>query len=318
MQALQVTLFSDGRPGHEKQSRGVVNALKAYVEVELNKVVVPDRRFLHDLWSHVSLLFPLVNAAGPAGDQRSDIFIGTGSSTHIPMLSAGKRARAKIVTCMTPASYLGSKFDLCFIPLHDQVKPADNIFFTVGPPNISKGAAGQDPSRSLILIGGVDEKSHHWDEQGLVSDLADLIGSTEQTSWLIASSPRTPDSTEELVKHQLAVLPRVNFVPFSETESGWLENMYRSHGSVWITADSISMVYEALSAGCRVGVLPVRWRKKNNKFQRSLEYLLDNKMIVTNTLFLQGETQWLKPETLNEADRCAREILRRWWPKNLP
>ena len=249
MQALQVTLFSDGRPGHEKQSQGIVNALKAYVDVELNKVVVPDRRFLHDLWSHVSLLFPLVFAAGPAGDQRSDIFIGTGSSTHIPMLSAGKRARAKIVTCMTPASYLGSKFDLCFIPLHDQVKAADNIFFTVGPPNISKGAAGQDPSRSLILIGGVDEKSHHWDEQGLVSDLADLIGSTEQTSWLIASSPRTPDSTEELVKHQLAVLPRVNFVPFSETESGWLENRYRSHGSVSVSYTHLTL--PTIRRGCR-------------------------------------------------------------------
>jgi hypothetical protein len=23
-------------------------------------------------------------------------------------------------------------------------------------------------------------------------------------------------------------------------------------------------------------------------------------------------------EQLDEADRCAREILRRWWPKNLP
>ncbi len=318
MQALQVTLFSDGRPGHEKQSLGVVNALNGYVDVELNKVVVPDRHFLHDLWSHLSLLFPLVNSNGPAGDQRSDLFIGTGSSTHVPMLSAGKRARTKIVTCMTPASYLGTKFDLCFVPLHDQVKPADNIFFTVGPPNISQGSAGQDPSRSLILLGGVDEKSHHWDEPGLISALAALINSTEQTSWLISSSPRTPDSTEAQVKQQLAVLPQVNFVPFSETEPGWVENMYRLHGSVWITADSISMVYEALSAGCRVGVLPVRWRQKNNKFQRSLDYLLDKKMIVTHSLFLKGEPQWLKPEPLNEADRCAREILRRWWPKNLP
>ncbi len=318
MQALQVTLFSDGRPGHEKQSLGVVNALNGYVDIELSKVVVPDRHFLHDLCSHLSLLFPLGNSTGPAGDQRSDLFIGTGSSTHVPMLSAGKRARTKIVTCMTPASYLGTKFDLCFVPLHDQVKPADNIFFTVGPPNISQGSAEQDPSRSLILIGGVDEKSHYWNEQKLVSDLIALINSTEQTSWLISSSPRTPDSTEALIKQQLAVLPQVNFVPFSETESGWVENMYRLHGSVWITADSISMVYEALSAGCRVGVLPVRWRKKHNKFQRSLDYLLDKKMIVTHSLFLKGETQWLKSEPLNEADRCAKEILRRWWPKNLP
>lgn len=317
MQALQVTLFSDGRPGHEKQSLGIINALKAYVDVEVIKVTVPARHFIHDLGSHFSYLFNLTSSSGLDG-QQPDLLIGTGSRTHLPMLAAGRRAQAKIVTCMTPAPHLRAKFDLCCVPIHDQVKPADNIFFTVGSPNISLESAEQDPSRSMILLGGEDESSHKWDEQQLVSDLAALIDISEQTSWLISSSPRTPDSTEELIKRELAALPQVNFIPFSETGSGWVEDMYRIHGSVWITADSVSMVYESLSAGCRVGVLPVRWRKRNNKFQRSLEYLLDKKMIVTLSQFLQGEKQWLKHEPLNEADRCAREILERWWPKNIP
>ncbi|MGI9535859.1 MAG: ELM1/GtrOC1 family putative glycosyltransferase, partial [Desulfocapsaceae bacterium] len=274
MQALQVTLFSDGRPGHVKQSMGIVNALKAYTDVELNKVVVPDRHFLHDLGSHLSYLLHLGGATRSTGDLQADLLIGTGSSTHVPMLSTGRGTLAKTVACMTPAPHLRAKFDLCCVPIHDQVKPADNIFFTIGPPNISQVSLKQDLSRSLILIGGVDESSHSWDEQRLVADLSTLIESSEKTSWLISSSPRTPDSTELQVKQKLAVLPQVNFAPFAETEKGWLEEMYRIHGSIWITADSISMVYEALSAGCRVGVLPVHWRKKNNKFQRSLEYLL--------------------------------------------
>ena len=280
--------------------------------------MVPKRHFLHDLISHLSFLFHLDSSAELTKNQQSDLLIGTGSVTHVPMLSAGRRVPTKIVTCMTPASHLRAKFDLCCVPVHDQVKPANNIFFTVGPPNVSLESAEQDIGRNLILIGGVDESSHNWDEQLLISDLAALIDSSKQTSWMISSSPRTPDSTEDQVKQKLAVLPQVTFLPFSETGRGWVEDMYRIHGSVWITADSISMVYEALSAGCRVGVIPVQWQKKNNKFQRSLDHLLDKKMIVTLSRFLQGDTQWLNHQPLNEADRCAREILGRWWPKNLP
>lgn len=318
MQPLQVTLFSDGRPGHEKQSLGIINALQAYLDVELTKVEVPSRNLVEELKSHLSFLLHAHSFTEHQEIPDSDLFIGTGSRTHLPMLAAGRKSEARTVTCMTPASHLRAKFDLCCIPIHDQVNPADNIFFTVGPPNMSQGSTAHDLTRSLVLIGGRDDSSHNWDEDRIVSDIALLIERSENTSWIVSSSPRTPESTEERVALKLAVLPQVRFVPFSETGPGWVEEMYCTHGTVWITADSISMVYEALSAGCGVGVLPVNWRKKNNKFQRSLDYLLDKKMIIMLSHYLQGKADWLGREPLNEADRCAREILRRWWPKSIP
>ena len=173
------------------------------------------------------------------------------------------------------------------------------------------------PNRNLILVGGRDESSHIWDERKLISDLKSLIGKAEQMSWLISSSPRTPETTETILAQEWASLPQVEFIPFSATDPGWVEEMYGSHESVWITADSVSMVYEALSAGCKVGILPVVWRRNNNKFQRSLDYLLDEKLVLTLSQYLQGTSGWHPHEPLNEADRCAREILRRWWPKNI-
>ena len=53
MQALQVTLFSDGRPGHVKQSLGIVKALQAYVEVNLDRVEVPSRSLPASLFSQI-------------------------------------------------------------------------------------------------------------------------------------------------------------------------------------------------------------------------------------------------------------------------
>lgn len=317
MQALQIMLFSDGRPGHEKQSLGIVNALKTYADVEVRKFTVPSRHFIGELGSHFSYLLHIDQIVTSGENLKSDLLIGTGRRTHVPMLRAGRSSAAKIVTCMTPALHLRAMFDLCCVPLHDLVRPADNIFFTVGPPNISQISTAPDLSKSLVLIGGKDEGSHSWEERRLVSDLESLIGHSDHLYWIISTSPRTPESTEALVRRELADHPQVSFVPYAETGSGWVEQMYRSHGSVWITADSISMVYEALSAGCRVGVLPVKWRKQKNKFQRSLDYLLDENLIVMLPEFLRGETEWLGHRPLNEADRCAREILRRWWPKNI-
>ena len=317
MQALQVTLFSDGRPGHEKQSLGIIKALKGYVDVDLNKVEVPGTTLFDDFVSHLTLLLKLGKTSHSDKYQKTDLFIGTGSRTHVPMLSACPNKSVKIVTCMTPALYLRAKFDLCFVPYHDQVTPRENIFYTFGPPTLSQQSTVLDPNRSLILIGGRDESSHKWDERKLISDLDRLIRETEKVAWLISSSPRTPESTEALISQKLDTLPRVSFIPFSETGPGWVEHKYGTHESVWITADSVSMVYEALSAGCKVGILPVAWRRRNNKFQRSLDHLLDEKLIVTLPQYLQGASKWHDHEPLNEADRCAREILRRWWPKSI-
>ena len=318
MQALQVTLFSDGRPGHEKQSLGIIKALQAYVDVDVEKVEVPGTTFFDDLVAHLSFLLQYRKISHSAPSQKNDLFIGTGSRTHIPMLATRQKKSAIVVTCMTPASHLRAKFDLCFVPYHDQVTRSENIFYTVGPPTMSQQSTAHDPNRSLILIGGRDESSHRWDERTLISDLESLINGNEKIYWLISSSPRTPESTEALIAQELKSIPQVEFVPFSETGPGWVEHKYGIHESVWITADSVSMVYEALSAGCKVGILPVTWRKKNNKFERSLDYLLDERLIITLQQFLQGASGWHSYEPLNEADRCAREILRRWWPKLIP
>jgi mitochondrial fission protein ELM1 len=315
MQLLQVTLFSDGRPGHEKQSLGVLEALQKYCAVDLDRVTIAPGTLLNDISDHLGYLFRTGRRPNVQGSR--DLLIGTGSRTHLPMLSAKRMSRARAVTCMTPMVLLRKDFDLCFVPLHDRIREEKNIFRTVGPPNTATPSASSDPSRGLILVGGEDERSHHWDSKRIVADIAHLMQDTTALDWTISSSPRTPEVTEEMLKELAIGRERVRFIPFSETGPGWVEKQYRGNAQVWITGDSISMVYEALSAGCRVGILEVSWRRADNKFSRSLDYLMAEQRIVTLSQYREGRAQWGEQAPLNEADRCAREILRRWWPKNL-
>jgi hypothetical protein len=316
MQPLRVTLFSDGRPGHEKQSLGILEALQKYCAVDLDRVTIVPDSLLHDISGHFGYLFRRGKRTNCKG--RKDLLIGTGSRTHLPMLRAKRISSSRAVTCMTPMVLLRKDFDLCFVPLHDRIRESENIFRTIGPPNIAIPSSSLDPSRGLILVGGEDERSHHWDSKRIVADIAQLMQDTMAVDWTISSSPRTPEATEELLRKLVAGRKRMRFIPFSETGPGWVEDQYRCNAQVWITGDSISMVYEALSAGCRVGILEVRWKRRDNKFSRSLDYLIAEQRLVTLPQYRKGTARWGKHVPLNEADRCAREILRRWWPKNLP
>jgi len=91
--------------------------------------------------------------------------------------------------------------------------------------------------------------------------------------------------------------------------------MYSKSSVTWVTADSVSMVYEALSAGCRVGVIAVDW-KKPNKIQKGVELLVSNNRILSHNRW-EANHKWPSNGELNEAKRCAKEILNRWWPDRL-
>ncbi|MCD4721467.1 MAG: mitochondrial fission ELM1 family protein, partial [Desulfobacula sp.] len=78
----------------------------------------------------------------------------------------------------------------------------------------------------------------------------------------------------------------------------------------------VSMVYEALSAGCRVGVLSVEWKNRKSKLARAIGLLEKNNKIVSFEAWKRTGA-WPDHAGLNEASRCAVEILRRWWPERL-
>jgi len=231
-------------------------------------------------------------------------------------IASGQQVR--VVTCMTPDMLLRHKFDLCCIPRHDDPVAGDNVFSTLGPPNTVKFEGRQQSESGLILVGGVDTKSHVWRSEEIIAQIRTVIEKNPGMHWTISSSPRTPDETCRNLEQMAASMKNVSFFRHEKTPAGWVEEQYALNRTVWVTADSVSMVYEALSAGCSLGILPVEWLQENNKFQKSLTILHENKMIVD---FNEWQSTTIMPippvEPYNESKRCAREILRRWWPERL-
>jgi uncharacterized protein len=313
---LNITAFYDTRSGHAKQTRGLIHALSELTSVQLHEVFLPEYDLTLILKDWIKLLTGVPGKGAPA-PHAPELILGTGTHTHIPMLLHRRRYRGKVVTCMTPEWPLLKLMDLCLIPAHDRPAKAAHIVSTVGPPNTAFDRDQHDPEKGLIVLGGIDSRTHCWDNENIMMQVCRIIDAQPAIFWTLATSPRTPRDMCRMLAGLAENRPQVRFVPFEDSQPGWIENQYDQADGVWVSADSVSMIYEALTAGCRVGVLSVAWKKKGDRLARAVDLLEKSNRVISFESFMQHRTYPGRSE-LNEAQRCAREMLRRWWPDRLP
>lgn len=308
---MKVALFLEGSPGHEKQSLAIVEELRNVADVEVKSFTVAKSSPIQRL-AQLNRLLLLPDGGCEYGCPDVDILLGTGTSTHFPMLACKKKYGIPAIVCMSPGKLVRPYFDLCFVPRHDGLMQKDNIFITDGPPVYSDcGDTEKDPLRGLILIGGADPAVYLWDEELLAMQVEKILSRERDVKWNISTSPRTPESTAERLQAICSTNENAKFYHFRDTRRGWVEQEYARSTYSWVTVDSMSMVYEALTMGCLVGLLPLQW-KKDNKFKRSMNSLVERKIAMPFAHWQAGEEMIPSPKPFNEAKRCAQEIVSRW------
>jgi uncharacterized protein len=312
---LHVVTLLDGRPGHEKQTKGIVLALQRLIDLEVQEIVVAQMSWLSLLRQAALLFLPGKGISDPR-IEGADLLLGTGSRTHLPLLLFKKHYNIPAVTCMSPAFFLRSLFDLCFVPLHDGLKERHNIVHTIGAPNCSCNRGQHKEECGLILLGGVDVKSHYWETKEIVAMVRQILLADQKRHWIISSSPRTPLDTVQLMQALATECTNAVFFDYKSTSPGWIEMQYDKNQVVWVTADSISMIYEALSAGCKVGIIPMQWKKRWSKFKRNEDLLIEKGLVISFSSWIQGSAIWRDNIELNEAHCCAEWIVKKWWGTN--
>lgn len=292
----------DGKPGHENQSAGLVQALAALRPVEDHALPVMGALAAAGHW---------LRGRFPPGDglPAPDLILGAGHATHLPMLAARRARGGRLVVLMKPSLPVRC-FDLCLVPRHDAPPASARVLVTEGVLNRMRSDAGKEVGLGLILIGG-PSKHHDWDEAGLVAAVGELLVREPQRHWRLTSSRRTPatllPAMQPLVEQSGG---RLELVPAEQTGPDWLPAQLARAAVAWVTADSVSMVYEALTAGAAVGILPAP-ETRPGRVSRGLRQLIDERRVVDFATWLrQGE--YPVPQPFNEAQRCARWILERW------
>ena len=295
---LSILLLSDGKPGHFNQSKGLAEALARHTPSEVNIIELP----LGSWWKKIRYA-----TAQLASLPKPDIIIGAGHRTHVPLLYLGRKMKARSIVMMRP-SLPTRLFDLCLIPEHDLKNRAlkTNVIPTVGALNriIANKAKSH---QGLILIGG-PSKEFAWHESSLLEAVAE-ISRTNNHIWHLTDSRRTPIGFMESVSPSPVILH-----PHQDTSADWLPNQLQQASEVWVTEDSVSMIFEALSSGAAVGLLPMKRLKENGKIQQTIKRLIDSNSLTTYSSWLAQRKLSPAPTILNEADRCAKIITQKIFP----
>jgi mitochondrial fission protein ELM1 len=291
---LIVWIVVDGKPGHVNQSQGLAEALARATPTHIHRLAALP------VWrAWLALLFKRLPA--PSLPQ-PDLIIGAGHATHLTLLAARRARGGRAVVLMKP-SLPRRCFDLCVLPEHDGVAADAHTLVTAGAINRIRPSGARSAELGLMLIGGVS--SHfEWDSDAIQVQIKSILARTPDTHWTLTTSRRTPDDF-------LAQLPssgNLDVVPHTATSSDWLPDQLARCGTAWVTPDSASMVYEALTAGADVGVFDLPVNPKS-RVGRAMAHLADAQRITRFVSWCASGKLNPNTQPLAEADRCAKWIL---------
>ena len=232
-----------------------------------------------------------------------DLIIGAGQRTHLPLLMAKSAYGGRTIVLMKP-SLPSTFFDLCLIPDHDKPPGQNNILSTCGALNTIVPSTNKDPGRGLILIGG-PSRHYRWDEASLLAQISRILNE-KSVQWTLADSPRTPDSSRQAFK----TLARNNlsYKPYADSGRDWLAQQLEHSATTWVSTDSVSMLYEALTSGSKVGLLDVPI-KQPSRIVDGIQKLIDAGMLTRFNDWANGIELKYAKAGFNESARCAKLVL---------
>ncbi|CAI8233757.1 MAG: Uncharacterised protein [Marinobacterium sp. xm-d-530] len=278
-----IWIISDEKPGHVNQSLGLVEALLEFQ---------PNLTFK-------TLTLKGVSSALFA-KKRPKLIISAGRATHFWNWILSLRFGVKNIVLMRP-SLPYSFFNLALVPEHDAPPASYRVVRTKGAINRMKPAIKQSASQ-LILLGG-PSKHVIWDDQRII-DQIDALAEVSNGLLNVATSRRTPNDLLQMLRTKKSI----RVIEPDSVEADWLPNTLATNEQVIVSSDSVSMVYEALTAGCTVSLIRLE-STPNSRTQQGVDSLVEQGLV--------GATADQKPvnpvSNFREATRCAEIILERTW-----
>ena len=292
---MHIVYVSDGKAGHRSQAVGLYKAMQrqSNIEVTFQEISIqelPIFSLLKAIWARRFGLF----------EKKPDYIFGVGSHTQARVLLLGRvYPKAKTVIMMKP-NFPVNWFDYAIIPQHDGVKESMHVITTQGALNPIVNENRHQPNRILIALGG-NSKRHQWNDEKVLSSIQRLVENNVHATFILTTSRRTPDTFLETLAQQ-NFYSKLQIFPVEHTPQGWVFEEMQKAEAVWVTEDSVSMIFEALTAGCQVGIIEIE-RLKSDRITQLLDQLLSNDLLDKQHIKLLN----LK---LDEASRVADILLK--------
>ena len=290
MQPIKVILLKDHRPGHYHVSEGVVAALRRVAEVECTHVEIHRRklvpnRFMRSLLKRgvsPARLIRLGYGIKPGALPKADLIVSSGGETLVANIALAKLMNAENIFCGSLRKIPPTSFSLV-LTSYDRLAGEPRHAIVLKPNTMDADALGRGgvlpelsvenpPKCAGCLIGGNSGmftfSEDEWRELARkMKAISDAFG----TRWLISTSRRTGDVAGDIFKEFSKDKTCVEeFIDYRNAGPGTLPDILKRADAILCTADSSSMVSEAVSA--RQPVIGVRPQIYNYKSEEA-DYL---------------------------------------------
>ena len=304
-QPLTIWYISDTKPGHLNQLKGLAQQLSQrsnQAGLELNERWISyDSPKLN--WRSLFEKKPDI-----AGVSTPSMVIGAGHKTHLKLLAIGLKFNAYTVVLMRPSLPL-NLFGAAIIPEHDHPPKRNSILPTKGVLNMVQPKKRMDGSASnqngLMLVGG-ESKHYLWNSEHIIEQIHEVLIQRPSIQWTLSNSRRTP---AEFIQQLDSTAPKnLTIIDCEKTDANWLPEQIQNASKVWVTPDSVSLVYEAITSGTPTGLFTLE-RDKQNRINSGIRQLVRDGMA---TEFKQWKTNGKLTEpaqSLWESDRAAQWLL---------
>ena len=268
MPPLIALLISDGRPGHFTLSEGILAAIARRRPVDVHRLEVQRRRMLPGRMlsaltnQGVSPQTVLKAAYGIDANTlpRADLVVSAGGDTLAANIAAAR------VLGGVPNAFYGSlrRFnpDDFALVLNSYARYASHpkYLVTLKPNKLDPDevrapspqpdfASGEPPRTAGLLLGGdtptMKFGAANWQR---ILDFMRAAHVQHGTRWMVSNSRRTPDevSTQFAALAATPASPIARFIDVREAGSGTLREIFAASDAVAVTADSSSMLSEAI------------------------------------------------------------------------
>lgn len=293
-----IWMISDGRPGHRTQLEGLAQQLAHISHASIVWTTPNDLRFGNPLKS-------------TSHTEPPEMIVSAGHTTHRSLYYWSRRYKAFSAVLMKPSLPL-RLFDAVICPAHDGLKGSSRVLSTQGVINKITPPSKQlkQMDQGCILLGGAS-KHFQWDTAAIVAQVLEVCAVQANTQWRLFDSPRTPPDTIPALRTNQ--IPNLKIYDLTRAEASTLTDALQQSTCCWVTPDSISMIYEALTAGCATGLFELRPRNKRpGRVVSGIQNLQTQGHVGSWT---QWKTSATLPENtlgLWEADRAAHWLLDRF------
>ena len=281
-------VLTDGKAGHENQSKAFARALGLDIELVPVKFKSPFHKMLSYLFDRLGIrtvgllhgLDELLNSPTPPLPHSSTI-IGTGSGTFYAAKALARRLGAKCGVVLYPRGYDLSSFDCILAPSFDNPAKLPNVveipanlvandaaFYEKGVSAFKERYHGATDKLVGVIVGGPN-KCSSMTVEWMKARLDEIFAANNGASLCVTTSRRTPADVEALVDSY----PWAYKLIYSKDHFNPIPAFVQLAKKLYVTAESTGMLSEACTFGNAEVVALDNLKPGPHKFRRFVENL---------------------------------------------